>query len=64
MQCKDLVKGKSMLGIIPYTDAFFAIPKVVATNSGFNAYGTVVKLQEESHLSPEPIGMHLTWNRV
>ncbi|KAF2896284.1 hypothetical protein ILUMI_09891 [Ignelater luminosus] len=60
MAFKDTVKGKSRLGIAAYAEALLVIPKVLATNSGFDAQDTIVKLQEESRLSPEPVGLDLT----
>ncbi|XP_044261503.1 T-complex protein 1 subunit zeta [Tribolium madens] len=60
MSYKDTVKGKSRLGIGAYAEALLVIPKVLATNSGFDAQDTIVKLQEESRLNPEPIGLDLT----
>ncbi|XP_063924253.1 T-complex protein 1 subunit zeta [Zophobas morio] len=60
MAYKDSVKGKSRLGIGAYAEALLIIPKVLATNSGFDAQDTIVKLQEESRLNPEPIGLDLT----
>ncbi|KRT78240.1 hypothetical protein AMK59_8711, partial [Oryctes borbonicus] len=60
MSFKDTVKGKSRLGVAAYAEALLVIPKVLATNSGFDAQDTIVKLQEESRLNPEPIGLDLT----
>ncbi|KAK9720893.1 TCP-1/cpn60 chaperonin family [Popillia japonica] len=60
MAFKDTVKGKSRLGVAAYAEALLVIPKVLATNSGFDAQDTLVKLQEESRLNPEPIGLDLT----
>jgi T-complex protein 1 subunit zeta len=37
MAFKDTVKGKSRLGIGAYAEALLVIPKVLATNSGFDA---------------------------
>ena len=37
MAYKDSVKGKSRLGIGAYAEALLIIPKVLATNSGFDA---------------------------
>lgn len=34
---KDTVKGKARLGIAAYAEALLVIPKVLATNSGFDA---------------------------
>lgn len=60
MAYKDTVKGKARLGIAAYAEALLVISKVLATNSGFDAQDTIVKLQEESRLSPEPVGLDLT----
>lgn len=57
---KDSVKGKSRLGIAAYAEALLIIPKVLAVNSGFDAQDTIVKLQEESRLNPEPVGLDLS----
>ncbi|EFA05810.1 T-complex protein 1 subunit zeta [Tribolium castaneum] len=59
MAYKDTVKGKSRLGIGAYAEALLVIPKVLATNSGFDAQDTIVKLQEESRNNKEPIGLDL-----
>lgn len=34
---KDTIKGKSRLGVAAYAEALLVIPKVLATNSGFDA---------------------------
>jgi len=60
MKFKDEVKGKSRLGVAAYAEALLVIPKVLATNSGFDAQDTIVKLQEESRLSPDPVGLDLS----
>ncbi|XP_034827490.1 T-complex protein 1 subunit zeta [Maniola hyperantus] len=57
---KDTVKGKARLGIQAYAEALLVIPKTLAVNSGFDAQDTIVKLQEESRLSPDPIGLDLS----
>lgn len=57
---KETVKGKARLGIAAYAEALLVIPKTLAVNSGFDAQDTIVKLQEESRLSSEPIGLDLT----
>ncbi|KAL3271433.1 hypothetical protein HHI36_021919 [Cryptolaemus montrouzieri] len=57
---KDTVKGKARLGIAAYAEALLVIPKVLATNSGFDAQDSIVKLQEECRLNPEPVGIDLT----
>ncbi|CAH2051886.1 unnamed protein product, partial [Iphiclides podalirius] len=57
---KDSVKGKARLGIQAYAEALLIIPKILAVNSGYDAQDTIVKLQEESRLSPDPIGLDLS----
>ncbi|XP_049879230.1 T-complex protein 1 subunit zeta [Pectinophora gossypiella] len=57
---KDTVKGKARLGIQAYAEALLVIPKTLAINSGYDAQDTIVKLQEESRLSPDPIGLDLS----
>ncbi|XP_018568186.1 T-complex protein 1 subunit zeta [Anoplophora glabripennis] len=57
---KDTVKGKVRLGIAAYAEALLVIPKTLAVNSGFDVQDTIVKLQEESRLSPDPVGLDLT----
>ncbi|XP_044763679.1 T-complex protein 1 subunit zeta [Coccinella septempunctata] len=57
---KDTVKGKARLGIAAYAEALLVIPKVLATNSGYDAQDTIVKLQEECRLSPQPVGVDLS----
>lgn len=34
---KETIKGKSRLGVAAYAEALLVIPKVLATNSGFDA---------------------------
>lgn len=57
---KDGVKGKVRLGIEAYALALLCIPKTLAINSGYDAQDTIVKLQEEDRLSPDPIGLDIT----
>ncbi|CAB3220608.1 unnamed protein product [Arctia plantaginis] len=57
---KDTVKGKARLGIQAYAEALLVIPKILAVNSGYDAQDTIVKLQEESRLNPDPIGLDLS----
>ncbi|CAH1111721.1 unnamed protein product [Psylliodes chrysocephalus] len=57
---KDEIKGKARLGVAAYAEALLVIPKTLAVNSGFDAQDTIVKLQEEARLNPEPIGLDLT----
>lgn len=54
------VKGKARLAIQAYADALLVIPKVLATNSGYDAQDTIVRLQEESRFSEDPIGLDLS----
>ncbi|XP_075983388.1 chaperonin containing TCP1 subunit 6 [Anticarsia gemmatalis] len=60
LKYKDTVKGKARLGIQAYAEALLVIPKILAVNSGYDAQDTIVKLQEESRLSPDPIGLDLS----
>lgn len=59
-QFKETVSGKARLGVAAYAEALLVLPKVLAANSGFDVQDTIVKLQEESRLNPEPIGLDLT----
>lgn len=54
------VKGKARLAIQAYADAMLVIPKVLAVNSGYDSQDTIVRLQEEAELSPDPIGLDLS----
>lgn len=60
MKYKDTVKGKVRLGIQAYAVALLVIPNTLAVNSGYDAQDTIVKLQEEDRLSPDPIGLDIT----
>lgn len=60
LKFKDTIKGKVRLGIEAYALALLCIPKVLAVNSGYDAQDTIVKLQEEDRLSPDPIGLDIT----
>lgn len=60
LQYKDTVKGKARLGIQAYAEALLIIPKTLAINSGYDAQDTIVKLQEESRLSSDPVGLDLS----
>ncbi|VVC92611.1 T-complex protein 1 subunit zeta [Leptidea sinapis] len=60
LKFKDTVKGKARLGIQAYAEALLVIPKTLAVNSGYDAQDTIVKLQEEARLSPDPIGLDLS----
>lgn len=54
------VKGKSRLAIQAYADALLVIPKTLAINSGYDAQDAIVRLQEETALNAEPIGLDLS----
>lgn len=56
---KESVKGKIRLGIEAFAEALLIIPKVLATNSGFDVQDTIVKLQEECKASDCPIGLDI-----
>ncbi|KAL4002664.1 T-complex protein 1 zeta subunit [Acanthocheilonema viteae] len=43
----DKVKGRAKLGVQAYADALLVVPKTLATNAGFDAQETIVKLIEE-----------------
>ncbi|GBP41569.1 T-complex protein 1 subunit zeta [Eumeta japonica] len=60
LKYKDAVKGKARLGIQAYAEALLVIPKTLAVNSGYDAQDTIVKLQEEARLNPDPIGFDLS----
>lgn len=60
MVFKDTVKGKVRLGIQAYAAALLVVPNTLAINSGYDAQETIVKLQEEDRLNPEPIGLDIT----
>eukprot|EP00124_Ichthyophonus_hoferi_P004217 Ihof_evm1s439 gene=Ihof_evmTU1s439 len=47
MKYKDTVKGRARLGVEAFASALLIIPKVLATNSGFDPQDTMVALQEE-----------------
>ncbi|CAG8537550.1 3149_t:CDS:10 [Acaulospora morrowiae] len=44
---KDSVKGRAKMGVRAFADAMLVIPKVLATNGGFDPQDTIVALQEE-----------------
>lgn len=50
------VKGRAKLGVLAFANAFLVIPKTLATNAGFDAQETIVKLVEvyEENLSLSP----------
>nr|QBH73700.1 chaperonin [Carausius morosus] len=57
LKYKDEVKGKARLGVQAYADALLIIPKTLAVNSGFDIQETIVKLQEESRATKDPVGL-------
>ncbi|PSN43475.1 T-complex protein 1 subunit zeta [Blattella germanica] len=59
MRYKDEVKGKMRLGVQAYAEALLVIPKTLAINGGFDAQDTIVKLQEDSRLIGEPLGLDI-----
>ncbi|KAK6102520.1 T-complex protein 1 zeta subunit [Brugia pahangi] len=58
----DKVKGRAKLGVQAYADALLVIPKTLATNAGFDAQETIVKLIEEriACKGKIPIGLDIT----
>lgn len=42
---KHSVAGRARLGVQAFADALLVIPKILASNSGFDAQETIVKLQ-------------------
>ncbi|KAK7604812.1 hypothetical protein V9T40_005998 [Parthenolecanium corni] len=56
---KDTIKGKARLGVQAFAEALLIIPKTIATNSGFDAQDTIVKLQEEARSSSSPVGLDI-----
>lgn len=59
MNYKNDVKGKMRLGIQAYAEALLVIPKTLAVNSGFDAQDVIVKLQEESRVAGEAVGLDI-----
>merc|ERR1719318_639340 len=57
---KDSVRGRARLGVQAFADALLVIPKVLATNSGFDPQETIVKLQEEYSSLGQPVGIDIT----
>lgn len=57
---KATVHGKARLGVQAFADALLVIPKVLATNSGFDAQETIVKLQEASAATGQAVGVDLS----
>lgn len=60
LKYKSSVKGRARLGVQAFADALLVIPKVLATNSGFDAQDTIVKLQEESEAVGQPVGIDVS----
>ncbi|CAG9532380.1 unnamed protein product [Cercopithifilaria johnstoni] len=58
----DKVKGRAKLGVQAYADALLVIPKTLATNAGFDAQETIVKLIEERNAckGKMPVGLDIT----
>uniref|UniRef100_A0A915PR09 T-complex protein 1 subunit zeta n=1 Tax=Setaria digitata TaxID=48799 RepID=A0A915PR09_9BILA len=58
----DKVKGRAKLGVKAYADALLVIPKTLATNAGFDAQETIVKLIEEriACKGKIPVGLDIT----
>uniref|UniRef100_A0A0R3S0N9 T-complex protein 1 subunit zeta n=1 Tax=Elaeophora elaphi TaxID=1147741 RepID=A0A0R3S0N9_9BILA len=58
----DKVKGRAKLGVQAYADALLVIPKTLATNAGFDAQETIVKLIEEriACKGKMPVGLDIT----
>ncbi|MCP9258187.1 T-complex protein 1 subunit zeta [Dirofilaria immitis] len=56
------VKGRAKLGVQAYADALLVVPKTLATNAGFDAQETIVKLIEERIACKDklPIGLDIT----
>merc|ERR1719374_120500 len=48
----ETVKGRARLGIQAYADGLLVIPKVLATNAGYDAQEVIVKLLEEGAVNP------------
>lgn len=44
-QLKTKVPGRARLGVQAFADALLVVPKILASNSGFDAQETIVKLQ-------------------
>ena len=60
MKYKDTVKGRARLGIQAFADALLIIPKVLASNAGFDSQETMVKLQEEYASIGKPVGIDIS----
>lgn len=46
---KKSVSGKPKLGVQTFADALLVIPRTLATNSGYDAQDTLLKIQEENY---------------
>lgn len=51
------VSGKTKLGVQCFAEALLVIPRTLATNSGFDAQDTILKVQEEHIKNKEPFGV-------
>ncbi|KAI8905755.1 chaperonin Cpn60/TCP-1 family [Powellomyces hirtus] len=56
---KDSVKGRPKMGVQAFADAMLIIPKVLASNGGFDVQDVLVALQEE-HAAGHNVGIDLT----
>jgi T-complex protein 1 subunit zeta len=54
---KDELNGKVKLGVDVFANALLIIPKMLATNSGFDTMDTLLKLQEEHRRTKGPVGL-------
>lgn len=54
---KKEVVGKIKLGVVCFAEALLVIPRILATNSGFDAQETLLKVQEAHQKNLEPFGV-------
>ena len=54
------MRGRARLGVQAFADGLLVIPKTLARNSGFDAQDTIVKLQEESQVTGEHVGLDVS----
>jgi len=59
-QLKTKVPGRARLGVQAFADALLVVPKILASNSGFDAQETIVKLQEATVACGQAVGVDLT----
>ncbi len=59
MKFKETVSGKAKLGIQAFADSLLIVPKVLASNSGFDVQDTILKLIEAAKKSKTSIGINL-----